>query len=266
MTKTISVSPGQKISVVLEASTEFLEEVVLVGFGTQKKVNLTGAVATLSTESIAQRPVGNVTQALQGLIPGLNIAQSSGLLDSNPSMNIRGIGTIAEGSSAAPLVLIGGTEGNLNTINPQDIESISVLKDAASSSIYGSRAPFGVIMITTKSGSDSKMRVNYNNNFRWAGPTFWPRILNSYDFVTLANDACRNSNVADFFSADQVARIKQYINGEITTVSIQNPDNPKYWADGYLQGNANVNCFKEYFKDNSFSQEHNVSMSGGNKK
>lgn len=264
--KNVKASPGQKLNIVLEESAEFLDEVVLVGYGTQKKVNLTGAVATLSTESIIQRPVENVAQALQGLIPGLNIAQSSGLLDSNPSINIRGIGTIAAGSSAAPLVLIDGTEGNINTINPQDIESISVLKDAASSSIYGARAPFGVILITTKSGSDSKMTVNYNNNFRWAGPTFWPRILNSYDFVTLANDACRNSNVADFFNPDQVDRIKKYINGEITTVSIQNPDNPKYWADGYLQANANVNCFKEYFKDNSFSQEHNISMSGGNKK
>ncbi len=265
-TKHIKATPGQKLTIVLEDSAEFLEEVVLVGYGTQKKVNLTGAVATISTDAIAQRPVENVSQALQGLIPGLNIAQSSGLLDSNPMINIRGIGTIAEGSSAAPLVLIDGTEGNINTINPQDIESISVLKDAASSSIYGSRAPFGVILITTKSGSDSKTTVNYSNNFRWAGPTFWPRILNSYDFVTLANDACRNSNVADFFNPDQVERIKKYINGEITTVSIQNPDNPKYWADGYLQANANVNCFKEYFKDNSFSQEHNVSMRGGNKK
>ena len=265
-TRTIHAYPDQKLSIVLEDSSEYLDEVVLVGYGTQKKVNLTGAVATISTESIAQRPVENVTQALQGLIPGLNIAQSSGLLDSNPSINIRGIGTIAEGSTAAPLVLIDGTEGNINTLNPQDIESISVLKDAASSSIYGSRAPFGVILITTKSGSDSKMTVHYSNNFRWSGPTFWPKILNSYDFVTLANDACRNSNMPDFFNPDQVSRIKQYVDGEITTVSIQNPDNPKYWADGYLQGNANVNCFKEYFKDNSFSQEHNISMSGGNKK
>ena len=139
-TKNVKATPGQKLTVVLDESAEFLDEVVLVGYGTQKKVNLTGAVATLSTESIIQRPVENVAQALQGLIPGLNIAQSSGLLDSNPSINIRGIGTIAEGSSAAPLVLIDGTEGNINTINPQDIESISVLKDAASSSIYGALA------------------------------------------------------------------------------------------------------------------------------
>ena len=116
-TRQIKASPGQKLTVVLEDSQEFLDEVVLVGYGTQKKVNLTGAVATISTEAIAQRPVENISQALQGLIPGLNIAQSSGLLDSNPLINIRGIGTIAEGSSAAPLVLIDGTEGNINTIN-----------------------------------------------------------------------------------------------------------------------------------------------------
>lgn len=265
-TEKIHALPGQELSIVMEDDTEYLDEVVVVGFGTQKKVNLTGAVATVSADAIVQRPVQNMGQALQGLVAGLNISQTSGLLDSEPLMNIRGIGTIGEGSSAAPLVLIDGTEGNLNTLNPQDVESISVLKEAAASSIYGSRAPFGVILITTKSGGDGKTSVNYNNNFKWASPTFWPRILNSYDFVTLANDACRNTNVADFFNPDQVNRIKQYINGEITTVSIQNPDNPRYWADGYLQGNANVNCFKEYFKDNSFSQEHNVSMHGGNKK
>ncbi len=262
----VRVKPGNDYVIVLEEDSEYLDEVVVVGFGSQKKINLTGSVATVSNKDIIQRPVQNVTQALQGLVPGLNIAQSSGLLDSAPSMNIRGVGTIGEGSSASPLVLIDGAEGDLNSVNPQDIENISVLKDASASSIYGSRAPFGVILITTKSGGSGKPSVNYNNNFRWSSPTFWPRILNSYDFVTLANDACRNSNVADFFNADQVDRIKKYIDGEITTVSIQNPDNPKYWADGYLQGNANVNCFKEYFKNNSFSQEHNISMRGGGEK
>lgn len=262
----VQVKPGNDYVIVLEEDSEYLDEVVVVGFGSQKKVNLTGSVSTVSNKDIVQRPVQNVSQALQGLVPGLNIAQSSGLLDSAPSMDIRGVGTIGEGSSASPLVLIDGAEGDLNSVNPQDIENISVLKDAAASSIYGSRAPFGVILITTKSGGSGKPSVNYNNNFRWSSPTFWPKILNSYDFVTLANDACRNSNVADFFNADQVERIKKYINGEITTVSIQNPDNPKYWADGYLQANANVNCFKEYFKDNSFSQEHNISMSGGGEK
>ena len=262
----VQVKPGMDYVIVMEEDTEYLDEVVVVGFGSQKKVNLTGSVATVSNKDIIQRPVQSATQALQGLVAGLNISQSSGLLDSTPLMDIRGIGTIGEGSNASPLVLIDGAEGNLNTVNPQDIESISVLKDAAASSIYGSRAPFGVILITTKSGGNGKPSVNYNNNFRWSSPTFWPRILNSYDFVTLANDACRNSNVADFFNPDQVNRIKQYIDGEITTVSIQNPDNPKYWADGYLQANANVNCFKEYFKNNSFSQEHNVSMRGGNEK
>lgn len=262
----VQVKPKKDYVVILEEDAEFLDEVVVVGFGSQKRVNLTGSVSTVSNKDIVQRPVQSATQALQGLVAGLNISQSSGLLDSAPSMDIRGIGTIGEGSSAAPLVLVDGTEGDLNTINPQDIESISVLKDAAASSIYGSRAPFGVILITTKSGGEGKTVVNYNNNFRWASPTFWPKILNSYDFVTLGNDACRNSNVADFFNADQVERIRQYCNGEITTVSIQDPDNPKYWADGYLQANGNVNCFREYFKDNSFSQEHNVSMRGGNNK
>lgn len=123
-TEKIHALPGQELSIVMEDDTEYLDEVVVVGFGTQKKVNLTGAVATVSADAIVQRPVQNMGQALQGLVAGLNISQTSGLLDSEPLMNIRGIGTIGEGSSAAPLVLIDGTEGNLNTLNPQDVESI----------------------------------------------------------------------------------------------------------------------------------------------
>ena len=265
-TQKVQARPGQTLKIVLTEDAQALGEVVIVGFGTQKKVNLTGSVATVSSEDIKQRPVQSTTQALQGLVAGLNIQQQSGLLDSDPLVDIRGIGSISTGSTAQPLVLIDGVEGSLNSLNPQDIENISVLKDAAASSVYGSRAPFGVILITTKSGGSGKTSVNYNNNLRWSEPTFWPRIMNSYDFVTFGNDACRNTNVADFFSADQVARIKDYCEGNLTTVSVQDPDNPKYWAHGYLYGNANVNCFKEYFKKNSFSQEHNVSMSGGDKK
>lgn len=127
-----------------------LDEVVVVGFGTQKKVNLTGSVGLATAKEIEARPVANATQALQGLVPGLQITTNTGELDKNMSINIRGNGTIGDGSSGSPLILIDGMEGDINTVNPQDIENISVLKDAAASSIYGSRAPFGVILVTTK--------------------------------------------------------------------------------------------------------------------
>lgn len=144
---------GKSVNITLKEDTEMLDEVVVVGFGTQKKVNLTGAVGTLSSDELKERPVANATQALQGLVPGLNIDVTNGSLESRPDINIRGTATIGEGTSGAPLILIDGMEGELHSINPQDIANISVLKDAAASSIYGSRAPFGVVLITTKSGT-----------------------------------------------------------------------------------------------------------------
>ena len=130
--------------IMLTEDTQTLDEVVVVGFGTQKKVNLTGAVATVDTKTLESRPVTSVSQALQGVMPGLNIDinDKGGRLDYSPSMNIRGAGNLGTGSSASPLVLIDGAEGDINSLNPQDIANISVLKDAAASSIYGSRAPF----------------------------------------------------------------------------------------------------------------------------
>lgn len=134
----------------MKEDTQTLDEVVVVGFGTQKKVNLTGAVGIATAKEIESRPVTSATQALQGLVPGLKISTNSGMLEKNMDISVRGTGTIGDGSSGSPLILVDGMQGDLNTINPQDIENISVLKDAAASSIYGSRAPFGVILVTTK--------------------------------------------------------------------------------------------------------------------
>ena len=141
---------NKPLNVTLKEDAQALEEVVVVGYGTQKKVNVTGAVSMVGSEVIESRPVANVTQALQGAIPGLNLTTSvnGGDLNSGMSINIRGTGSIS--SNDDPLVLIDGIEGDLTLVNPNDIESVSVLKDAASASIYGSRAAFGVILITTK--------------------------------------------------------------------------------------------------------------------
>lgn len=141
---------GRVIDVTLKEDTEMLDEVVVVGFGTQKKVNLTGSVGIATAKELESRPVSSATQALQGLVPGLKITTNTGQLGKNMDISVRGTGTIGDGSSGAPLILIDGMEGDINTVNPQDIENISVLKDAAASSIYGSRAPFGVILVTTK--------------------------------------------------------------------------------------------------------------------
>ena len=136
---------GQSLNIILKDDTQKLDEVVVVAFGTQKKVNVTGAVSTVGAKEIAARPVNSTIEALQGVVPGMNIStgDGGGSLGSDKKFNIRGVGTIGAGSKVEPLVLIDGMEGDMNAINPQDIENISVLKDAAASSIYGSRAPGG---------------------------------------------------------------------------------------------------------------------------
>ena len=128
---------GQSLDILLEEDSELLEGIVVVGFGTQKKVNLTGSVSTVSAKDIASRPVNSVVDALQGMVPGMNVATgaSGGALNATKTFNIRGRGTIGSGSSVTPLILIDGMEGDINTLNPQDIENLSVLKDASASSI-----------------------------------------------------------------------------------------------------------------------------------
>ena len=135
ITQKVTINGNQTtFSISMGEDTKTLDEVVVVGFGTQKKVNLTGAVTTVDTKVLESRPVSSVAQALQGAVPGLNInaPDAGGKLDANPSINIRGTGNLGTGSSASPLILIDGIEGNINTLNPQDIANISILKDAAS--------------------------------------------------------------------------------------------------------------------------------------
>lgn len=163
--QTVKVGDKSVIDIVLEENSKALDEVVVVGYAVQKKVNLSGSVATVSTKAIEDRPVLNMGQALQGAVANLNVSVGDGEADDSPSYNIRGTTSLNGGS---PLVVIDGvvsTSDQLNRMNPVDIANISVLKDAASSAIYGSRAAFGVILVTTKDGSNEKLTVNYNNNF-----------------------------------------------------------------------------------------------------
>jgi TonB-linked SusC/RagA family outer membrane protein len=260
----IKAEAGKIYKITLNEDTKKLNEVVVVGFGTQKKVNLTGAVGVIDSKSLESRPVQNVTQALQGLIGGLNISnESGGGLGANPTVNIRGIGTIGQGSSGNPLILVDGVEVNLSTVNPQDVESVSVLKDAAASSIYGSRAPFGVILITTKKGKKGEAEVTYNNNFRYSSAVSTPRMADSYSFVQSFNAASRNAGWGDFFNPDMVSRVYQYVHGEIKTTTIPVPGNPKIWDTGYFNGNDNINYYDVIYRKNAPSQEHNLSISGG---
>ena len=261
------------MKIVMKDDTHSLNEVVVVGFGTQKKVNLTGAVAMVNGDDLAERPVTSAAQALQGMMPGLQISSSSGSMDATTSINVRGTGTIGQGSSGSPLILIDGAEGDINTVNPQDIENISVLKDAAASSIYGSRAPFGVILITTKKGKSGKPTVNYNNSFRFSNLISQKHMMNSVDYASWVNDAYANSGWGTFFDAERMAKIKAYHEATPIGPGTRKDANGNIlygieavngvYADGYGNGVDDVDWYDAVFKTSTFSMEHNASVSGG---
>jgi TonB-linked SusC/RagA family outer membrane protein len=262
----VQVGSRSVINVTMTEAATGLNEVVVVGFGTEKKADLTGAVGTVSSKSLEQIPVQNAVQALQGVVAGLNITQSGGgNLENTASINIRGMGTIGQGSNGNPLILIDGTQGDINSINPQDIASISVLKDAAASSIYGSQAAFGVILVTTKRGEVGRTSVNYNNSFRWNSPLLLPQMMDSYTFANYFNAANENSGGGPIFNAAWLQRIKDYQAGKLgNKTTIPNPSNPQYWMDGYSGGNANTDWYKAIYKSTAPSQEHSINVNGGN--
>lgn len=260
---------GGEVNVVLAEDNNMLDEVVVVGFGTQKKINLTGAVSTVSAKDIAARPVNTVADALQGMAAGLDVLGSSrgGQLGAARSMNIRGTGTIGSGSSVSPLVLIDGMEGDLNQLNPADVENISILKDAAASSIYGSRAAGGVILVTTKSGSEGKVTVNYSDNFRWSHVTRMPEMANSYEWASTMNQAAI-ANHQIWFSDDQLNYLKRLQSDPSLTTMFRNPTNNHWevWNENSLLPMGNTDWLDEHFGKTAFAQEHNISMTGGNDK
>ncbi len=266
-TQSVKYTGQAAVNVELKVDGIAIEEIVVVGFGSQKKENLTGSVAVVDKAALESRPVSNVVDMLQGAVPGLNISNSAGTgIDASASINIRGTGTIGAGSSGAPLVLIDGMEGDFNSLNPQDIKSISVLKDAASSSIYGSRAPFGVILITTKKGSDGKLAISYNNSFRFSTPRNVPKMMDSYTFAHYFNDAAINAGQAAWFSDERIADIQKYANGELPYGQYISDTNPNFWGDGFAHGIGSTDHYEEAYKDWSFSQEHNMSIQGGTEK
>lgn len=263
-----TINAGTNVTTIMQDDSKLLDDVVVVGFGTQKKANLTGAVAVASGEELASRPVKNATEALQGMLPGLQLTHNAGDIETNMSIAVRGLGTIGEGSSGAPLVIIDGMEADINTVAPQDIENVTVLKDAAASSIYGSRAAFGVVMVTTKKGSQGNARVNYTNNFRWNNPIGLPTMMNSVDFALYQNLASRNSGYLNFFSDETINNMIRFQEEGGTNRGGILKRNANEWGDpnGYHAFNvayANTDWLHELYKQ-SFSQEHNASVSGGN--
>lgn len=186
-TQQLLAKTDKPMDVTLKEDTEVLDEVVVVGYGVQKKINLTGAVSTIKSDALEKQPIVTMKDALAGLAPGLTVVKSSGQPgSSNPSITVRGVGTW---QNAGPLVLVDGMSMSIADVMPNDIESISVLKDAASSAIYGSRAANGVILITTKKGKEGKIQINYNGNVGWQQATRHPHSAKGWQYAELYNRA-----------------------------------------------------------------------------
>lgn len=260
----VEVGSADEINVSLEENSTLLNETVVVGFATQKKVNLTGAVGVVGKEEINGRPVSSAAQALQGLDPSMNIALNSGRADSGYSIDIRGVASLNGGT---PLILVDGVESSLNRLNPNDIESISILKDAASASVYGAKASAGVVLISTKGGADSKVRVNYNGRFALQNnttPTDW--ITNGYEWGKVVDQFfyySQNAKTYLKYNEDDWKEIEARRNDKT-----ENPERP--WVVTDSKGNfkyyGNFDWYGYFFKRTRTQQEHNVSITGGNDK
>ena len=268
-TKKVWVSDGNNnIKIVLEENAAALNEVVVVGYGTQKKLNLTGAVTTASGDILENRPIGNIAQGLQGLIPNLNITMNSGQPNEPAKINVRG-NTSLNGGSA--LVLVDGVEiSDLSLVNPQDVESISVLKDASAAAVYGARAAFGVMLVTTKKGArNQKTRVNYNNNLSWSSPARLPEMPRSDVWARMWNKAYEYDTPGSYLFNDRFMKaLDDHLADPehnpailVDTEGIQHPNytpsNPG-WA--YV---GNTDWMHEFYKKAAFMQQHNMSISGG---
>ena len=181
---------GKPLNIVLKDDAQALEEVVVVGYGTQKKVNLTGAVAAIDGDVLESRPITNIGQGLQGVVPNLNVTVS-GAPGQGSSFNVRGNTSLNGGS---PLVLVDNVQMDPNLVNPEDIASISVLKDAASAAIYGARAAYGVILITTKTGKkNSKPQISFNASGYWTSAATEMHNVNTIDYLTMRDIAYQNN-------------------------------------------------------------------------
>lgn len=268
LTQELASTGKNVVDVILQEDSKNLEELVVVGYGTQKKVNLTGAVDQVTSEVFENRSVANVTQALQGTIPNLNISLDDGKPTRSAGYNIRGKTSIGQGGSA--LVLIDGVEGDPSLLNPNDIASVSVLKDAASAAIYGARGSFGVVLITTKDPQKGKVSINYTGNVSSQKPTAVPDFVSDgllyaehfreayygwNNYSSLPNKINKSQLYSDAWLDNFRKRREQGITDDIVVE-----------PDGTYTYYGNVDYYDMLYKNQTFAQDHNVTISGGSEK
>ena len=259
---------GKPLKIALKEDSKTLDEVVVVGYATVKKANLTGAVSAVDDKVLADRPIVNLGQGLQGTIPNLNIT-TSGQPGKGSSFNVRGETSINGGS---PLVLVDGVQMDPNLINPQDVASVSVLKDAASASIYGARAAYGVILITTKSGrKNMPTQVSFDASVSFNSPTTRPEYMNSMEYAHWMNAANNTTSGRDLLSQEEMEHIEAYFYDPVNNLPVFVAKDPSSWQYGNCQAGkyaycGNTDWMKEMYKKTYPVQKYNVNINGGSDK
>ena len=246
ITQEVLVAGKKTIDIKMEQTVTSLDEVVVVGFGTQKKVNLTGSVSAVASKDIEKLSVTSTSQLLSGLVSGVTTVQSSGQPGKdNVNITVRGLGTFS-GAGNSPLVLVDGLASSLDAVNINDIASISVLKDAASASIYGTRAANGVILVETKKGKEGVLNISYQGSVGFQRATATPQFVNSWDFATLYNEALTNAGGSPQYSADEIAKFKSGVDPDFYP-------NSRHFYDLVHSGSG-------------FQTDHHLSFTGGTAK
>jgi TonB-linked SusC/RagA family outer membrane protein len=241
-TKNVSepINNRSTINITLLPDASTMGEVVVVGYGTEKRVNVIGSVSQISGKELVNRPTSSMSNAITGQMPGVTVIQRSGKPgDNGGTIRVRGVGSF--GATPDALILVDGIPGTMNEINMNDVESVSVLKDASSAAIYGARSANGVILITTKKGKSGKININYNGYYGISTPTEFPDLVNSWEYAEMFNIA----NGTASFSAADIAKYKAQ----------NDPDNY-----------PNTNFLKKTFSRNGIQTGHNITLSGGQEK
>lgn len=268
-TQEVNIGDQTQFVIQMEELAIGLEEVVVVGYGVQKKANLTGAVDQVTSEVFENRSITNVTQGLKGVLPNLNITLLDGRPNQAPSYNIRGTTSIGQGGDA--LVLIDGVEGDPSLINPNDIESVSLLKDAASASIYGARGAFGVVLITTKSPSKERTSITYDGSFSFKNPVVLPDFVwDGYTWAKMFNEAHYNWEGSYPSAANKTIRFSQEYLEELKYRSEHPDEFTEQWeinpANGEYVYYYSTDWYDLLYKDFTTANDHNITVSGSSEK
>jgi TonB-dependent SusC/RagA subfamily outer membrane receptor len=256
VTAEIPVGKEETFNIVLQLSKKNLNEVVVIGYGTQKVSNLTGAIANVNSKVLESRPLVNLAQGLQGTVPGLNVNLNNGAPGQGATFNLRGTGLLND-ANAAPLVLVDGVVMDPNLISPDDVADVTVLKDAASAAIYGGRAAFGVILITTKKGRpNAGMKISYSGNYTLSRPTRMPEYLSGPDYINMFRAAQRNSpggTYQNYTDQDSIMALNYYKDPANNPDVYVDPANPNLYR--YV---ANTNWIKELYPGWQPMTNHNI--------